>query len=231
MLKILKNPIFSVSGLCFLLVGCGPVDDRVEITVQRKLPEGHQAPPLDKDFRERMLPMSKMQEQMTAPEIDGADEMNLADLFQSETPEGWREAPPTPMRLMNLRFGEGDVGECYLTILSGMGGGLAANAGRWYGQMGMEPPTAEELEALPRAPLLNRSAVVIDLEGSFTSMGSTAKPGYRMVGRILPPQQAGDTAFSMFLKMSGPTEVVAENLEKFEQFCQSLAPKTPASTE
>jgi len=50
-----------------------------------------------------------------------------------------------------------------------------------------------------------------------------------MVGRILPEQQSGDSMFSMFLKMTGPKDVVEANLEKFEQFCQSLTPKQAAA--
>ena len=46
------------------LIGCGPVNDRVAITEERELPAGHQAPPLDKSLRERMLPMVEMSQKM-----------------------------------------------------------------------------------------------------------------------------------------------------------------------
>ena len=231
MLKLPKTADFLLFALCgLLLAGCGPVDDRVEITDERELPPGQQPPPLGKSLQERMMPATQMSPKMTPPgnpaEGGGAD---LADLFEWMTPEGWSEAPATPMRLVNLRFGEGDVGECYLTILTGAGGGLLANVGRWYGQMGLTAPTAEDIAALPKARLLNREAVVIDIEGDFAGMGAAPKPDYRMVGRILPEQQSGDSVFSMFLKMTGPKPVVAANLEKFEQFCQSLAPKQPSA--
>jgi hypothetical protein len=229
MLKFLKNPVFPLCGMCFFITACGPVDDRKEITEERTLPFGHETPPLGKSLRDRMMPEAKMSPPMAEPQGGGG--ADLTDLFEWETPEGWNEAAPTAMRLVNLRFGEGDAGECYLTILSGGGGGLEANVGRWYGQMGMEAPTAEELAALPRAPLLSRAAVVIDLKGTFTGMGSGAKPGYQMVGRILPQARSGGSAFTMFLKMTGPAEAVEENLEKFEQFIQSLAPKRPAAPE
>ncbi|MGI9243363.1 MAG: hypothetical protein ACR2RV_21370 [Verrucomicrobiales bacterium] len=227
--KLLKTATFPLCGLGLLLSACGPVDDRVEITDQRELPAGHEAPPLGKSLRERMVPEATMKPQLEQPGGPGAPGgADLTDLFRWETPEGWTEAAATPMRLVNLRFGEGEVGECYLTILTGAGGGLQANVGRWYGQMGLVAPGAEAIEELPRARLLNREAVVIDVEGTFSGMGAAPKPDYRMVGRILPEQASGDSMFSMFLKMTGPKEVVAANLEKFEQFCQSLAPKQMA---
>ena len=232
MLKLLKISVFPLCGLGFVLVGCGPVDDRMEITDQRDLPAGHEAPPLGKSLRDRMAPEAMMKPELTQPgDVGGGGGADLADLFRWETPEGWSEAAATPMRLVNLRFGEGGVGECYLTILTGGGGGLQANVGRWYGQMGLIAPAAEEIGKLPRARLLNREAVVIDIEGNFTGMGAAPKPDYRMVGRILPEQQSGDSTFSMFLKMTGPKDVVAANLEKFEQFCQSLAPKIAPGTQ
>ena len=230
MLKLPRTAAFSLFGLCLPLVGCGPVDDRVEITEERELPSGHQAPPLGKTLRERMMPEARMSPQMTPPGgATGGGGADLAELFDWQTPEGWNVAAATPMRLVNLRFGEGDVGECYLTILTGAGGGLEANIGRWYGQMGLVAPSAELIADLPKARLLNREAVVIDIEGDFSGMGAAAKPDYRMVGRILPEQQSGGSVFSMFLKMTGPKAVVEANLDKFEQFCQSLAPKQPSA--
>ena len=216
--------VFPALGLSFLLAGCGPVDDRKEIVEERELPSGHVAPPLNKSFRDRMMPLFELNNPVQREDPEAT---NVASMFDWDLPEGWKEMPPMPMRLVNLRFGEGDVGECYLTILTGGGGGLEANVGRWYKQMGKEEPSAEAVAELPRAPLMNRQAVVIDLEGDFSSMGSPVKSDYRLVGRILPEQQAGDTTFSMFLKMTGPKEVVAANLEKFEQFCSSLKPKAP----
>lgn len=198
----------------------------MEITAERELPAGHEAPPLGKTLKERMMPQGTARPQMIEPDLNGG-ENPLAGLFQYETPDGWKEAAPTQMRLVNMRFGEGDAGECYLTVLSGGGGGLLANVGRWYGQMSEPAPSAEEVDALPRALLLNRSAVVVDLSGTFKGMGGPAKEDYRLVGRILPEQQSGDSSFSMFLKMTGPKAVVDANFEKFEQFCQSLAPKVP----
>ena len=222
MLKLPEITLIPLGGAVLLLAGCGPVDDRVEITEERVLPTGHEAPLLGKSFEERM---TAFQDKMTPPATESGAGAGLADLFEWEMPEGWEEARATRMRVINLTFGENSAGECYLTILGGGGGGLAANVGRWYGQMGMDAPTAEELAALPRATLMNRSAVVIDLTGTFTPMGGSGKEDYRLVGRILPQQTAGDSQFSMFLKMTGPEDLVAENLEKFEQFCDSLAPK------
>ena len=218
-----------VCGVCLLLSACDPVDDRMEIKEERVLPIGHEAPELGRNLKARLGPdedlgMQRPEAPEPEPEPAGPGG-NIADLLVWETPEGWTEAPATAMRLVNLRFGEGDVGECYLTVLMGGGGGLDANIGRWYGQMGKTAPSAEEIAALPRATLMRRSAVVVDVEGTFSGMGAAAKENYRMVGRILPPEGSGNNSFSMFLKMTGPAAEVEANLEKFKQFSESLAPR------
>lgn len=228
MSKSLKNPLIPLGGLCLLLVGCGPVDDRKPITEERELPSGHEVPELGLSLQQRMMPQGQLGMQSTPP-TDASEPPaggeNIADLLVWDTPEGWSEAPATAMRLVNMRFGEENEGECYLTVLMGGGGGLEANIGRWYGQMGKTAPSAEEIDALPRATLMRRSAVVIDIEGTFSGFGSEPLPGYRMIGRILPPEGSGDNTFSMFLKMTGPAALVEANLEKFEKFSGSFAPR------
>jgi len=161
-----------------------------------------------------------------ATESKGGGGESVADFLDWDLPEGWKQVSPTDIRVINLRFGDGDAAECYLALLRGGGGGLDANIGRWYGQMGQDAPGADVIAALPRKLLLGRMAVEIDLEGTYApGMGSPPKSDSRMVGRILPPSGPQGDMFSMFLKMTGPADVVEQNIEKFEQFCESLAPK------
>ncbi len=134
-----------------------------------------------------------------------------------ETPEGWVEAPATSMRVANLRFGKNQEGECYFTILSGGGGGLAANVNRWRGQMGLEPAEEAAIEALPLRTLFGKPATYLSLDGTFSGMGAEPKDGYRMLGLI-----STDGGSTYFVKLTGPQELVAENQAKFEAFCASL---------
>ena len=155
-----RIPIFSILVASFL-VGCGPVDDRKEVKEERVLPSGHEAPELRKSMRERftMGEMVGMEDPNAGNaeaggEEDGGEGENLADFLDWKLPEGWKEVTPTDMRLINLRFGEGDEGECFLTLLPGGGGGMAANVGRWYGQMGKPAPDQAAIDALPRESAL-----------------------------------------------------------------------------
>jgi hypothetical protein len=143
-------------------------------------------------------------------------------LFSWVTPEGWSEAgfDPSGMRFVNLQFGPKGEGECYLTILDANGGGMEANVNRWRGQMGLPPYSAEELGKLPTKPLLNREATYVDFTGDFKGFGVTeAQKDYRLVGLILPGPK-----FILFVKMTGPKDLVEKNMPAFDQFTQSLSP-------
>ncbi|NRB73335.1 MAG: hypothetical protein HRU46_03160 [Verrucomicrobiales bacterium] len=134
------------------------------------------------------------------------------------TPEGWQEAPAASMRDVNLSFGENGEGECYVARLPGMGGGLLANVNRWRGQMGADPITQEEADALPAKPLFGQPAKFIKVDGKFAGMGATeGKDDYRMLGLIL----ASD-AGAVFVKLTGPRELVEANEDNFDIFTSSL---------
>jgi hypothetical protein len=142
-----------------------------------------------------------------------------------DTPPGWKEAPADAsagmagMRLINLTFGPGGEGECYLSAMPGAAGGLEANLNRWRKQMGLPDMTPEEIAKLPKREFLGREATYVSIEGAFTGMGAAeAKTGYRMVGLVQPAPE-----FTLFVKMTGPKELVAANEAAFDQFCQSIA--------
>ena len=134
------------------------------------------------------------------------------------TPEGWQEAPAASMRDVNLSFGENGEGECYVARLPGMGGGLLANVNRWRGQMGAAPITQEEASALPTKPLFGQPAKFIKVDGKFAGMGTAeSKDNYRMLGLIL-----ASNAGAVFVKLTGPRELVEANENNFFIFTSSL---------
>lgn len=148
-----------------------------------------------------------------------ADESPKPTGLVYETPEGWTEHPGAPMRDINFTFGEKGEGECYVARLPGAGGGLAANVNRWRAQMGAAPLSDEEVAALPTRSLFGQPARFVAVNGSFSpGMGSSETfPDYRLVGLILSAE-----AGAVFVKMTGPQELVEQNGAAFDQFVSSL---------
>ena len=152
------------------------------------------------------------------PAADSPQQQSGGPRLVYDTPEGWEEAPASMMRDINLTFGESGEGETYVARLPGAGGGLLANVNRWRQQMGAEELTQEEVDALPEKPLFGQPAKFIEIDGAFSGMGGgESKPDYRMLGLILTSD-----AGAVFVKMTGPKQLVEENAEKFDAFTQSI---------
>lgn len=164
----------------------------------------------------RVVPLSG--EQLNAPDWRrlGFRRQNATDRpgstsprFVYEVPAGWEQRPPRQFREVNLKVG--DV-ECYVSMLSGGGGGLARNVNRWRQQMGLEPYAAAELQALPRRQVLGRDGVLTECVGTFK-----AKPGHKLVAAFVQ-----FPAFAVSVKMIGPQAEVDAARAGFEKFVDSL---------
>jgi hypothetical protein len=202
-------------GAGVILPSCKPVGERMEITETREVSR-HAPPPASFVASPKRFRMEQESQESTTPR-----ENPLAWVV----PEGWTEAgaDPTPggMRLINLRFGSGGEGECYLSAMPGSAGGLEANINRWRGQMGLPALSADELAKLPKKPFLNREATYVSMDGDFKGVGATdATKGYRLVGLVQPAPE-----FTLFVKMTGPKELIEKNEAAFDQFIQSLSIK------
>ncbi len=141
-----------------------------------------------------------------------------------QTPPGWQDAGATGLRLANFRIGPAGEAECYVTILGGPAGGVALNVNRWRSQMGLEEADPETIAQLPKIPLLGAEAVFVDLKGSFGGMvddvhapARDIREGYALLGAIL--QREDDT---VFLKMTGPEEILQQERGNFIAFSVSL---------
>ena len=194
-------------------VSCRKLDERMEITETRDVSEHATMPKTFASSAERFYD--------NQPKPEAPQENPL----QWVTPEGWKEAPaggtPGSMRLIDLRFGEKNEGECYLSAMPGKAGGLEANVNRWRTQMGLAPYTPDELAKLPKKVFLNREATAVSFDGDFKGVGaSEAQKGYRLEGLV---QEAPE--FTLFVKMTGPKEVVEKNQAAFDKFCQSISIK------
>jgi len=140
------------------------------------------------------------------------------DVYYWDVPEGWTEEPPTAFRTANLRVAGNPDAECTLTVLPSGGGGLLQNVNRWRGQMGLEPLDDAGFAALPRHPFLHGEAVLVDVEGAYAGMGGgPGIPGYRLVGLA-----ALDGAMGVFVKMTGPANLIEAELDAFYAFCASI---------
>ena len=139
--------------------------------------------------------------------------------FLWDVPEGWTEAETSQFRQVNMVPAGNELAECYLSILPGTAGGVVANINRWRSQMSLEDLSPEEVAALPKMMLLGREATLVDLKGAYKGMGDMALEGWAFLGCVLEAQ-----GVMVFVKMTGPAEVIEAERGGFESFCQSLRP-------
>lgn len=156
------------------------------------------------------------------PDITGSMARGPSGLVW-QAPPGWRPQPDRAARVVTFHLGpESDEGservtECYVTRLAGVAGGVQANIDRWCRQMGAPPLTPQEFEGLPRIGVLGVDAPVVEVDGSYTGMNGESVPEARLIGTVIP--LAGST---LFVKLTGPREVVAGERDAFLSFCRSL---------
>ena len=133
--------------------------------------------------------------------------------YRWKVPAGWKLAPAKAMREVTLLAGaEGEV-ECYVSSLSGEGGGLKSNLDRWRAQLGQPPLAENELALLARLPMLGSEAVTIEIE---RAAGASEGPEKVLGAVCILPRQ------SVFVKLGGPRAAVEAQREAFLGFCRSL---------
>jgi hypothetical protein len=126
-------------------------------------------------------------------------------------PAGWRRAPDRATRAVSFRVGaaEDPLGpECYVTVLSGDGGGALANVNRWRAQLGREPLEAQDLAELEELPMLGADGVYVEVQGA--------------AGDLLLGALSVLADRTVFVKLSGPAELVAPQRAAFRAFASSL---------
>jgi hypothetical protein len=202
----LRWPLLCTALLC----SCRP-PDRVEVGEDFREP-----------FRDEEEPRGPLSDQQRFAE-------NMAQQILSwRTPDGWNMVTATEFRNINFTFGPNREGECYLSLISAEGGGLLENFNRWRKQMGLTDFTAEDLAKLPMKKILLRDAPTLDLTGTYDpgmmAGGTGPKPDWRMVGTIF---EAPGALFT--IKMTGPKDLVAQNLAAYDTFLSSLGPGSAAA--
>ncbi len=143
--------------------------------------------------------------------------------LQWQAPDGWKDAGTKGMRLANFTAGPAGEAECYVTVLAGTGGGVAKNVNRWRAQLGLPDASEADIAALPKITMLGGEGVLVDVEGTYggssdgVHAGAETLESYRLLGVIA---QRPDEA--VFVKMTGPANVVAGERDKFVAFAGSL---------
>lgn len=213
MLRFFTPSLLAVPAL-LLLVGCGEQETTPGL-IERPLSESEKSFKIAESSTERF----RYQTTPAAGSAGAAGENTGGPRLTYDTPEGWTEKPGSTMRDINFSIGEKGEAECYVARLPGAGGGLLANVNRWRSQMGADPLTEEQVAALPTKPLFGQQASFVAVDGNYTpGMGSSETfQNYRLLGLIL----ASD-AGAVFVKMTGPKDLVTKNEAAFDQFTQSI---------
>lgn len=214
----IPQPSCALLACSLFMTSCDRLQEREAITETRDISSHAPKPHADIPSSTRFYDDAKEQPQQQRP--------NFRELLTWTLPESWKEsATPDPMgmRLLDLRFGPNQEGECYISLMPGPAGGLEANVNRWRTQMGQTPYTADEIAKLPKKPFFNRDATFVAFDGDFKGFGAeAAKTGYRMLGLIHSADQA-----TIFVKLTGPKALVEQNTAAFDAFCQSIKPNLP----
>jgi hypothetical protein len=132
-------------------------------------------------------------------------------------PPQWEIRVGSPTRVVTLAP-KGTTGtECYVTILGGAAGGVGPNLNRWREQMGQPPLGAKELDALETVQVLGNDAKLIEIAGNFTDMQGNKVESAGLLGVVCPLEGA-----MLFVKMTGPFDVIEQEKDRFVAFCESL---------
>lgn len=205
-MKLTRSALLLAAAAC-VLPSCKRVEERMVIDESREISSYARKPVANAASATRFFDETK-------EEPEGGNQHPLV----WTTPVGWTEGAPSQMRLIDFKLGPNQEGECYLTAMPGTAGGLAANLNRWRTQMGQPPLTEEEIDKLPRKSLLGTPSHFLSIDGDFKGVGAeNAQTGYRMLGMI---QQAPE--LTIFVKMTGPKDLVEKNAAAFELFCASV---------
>jgi hypothetical protein len=200
----------GIAFLCVILivVGCGNTEPK-QITEVRNVSPAPQG----------MTGMNTAEHPADAPGAVGLPAAHLMpeSPFLWTLPEGWAEQTPTSIRIGNFSSTVDPSIECYITLLSGTAGGVAANVNRWHQQMNQPALSEADIQALPLLTILDTPSPYVEIVGDFTGMSGQVQPGYMMLAAVCPLPE--DT---VFVKMTGPAAAVNAEKDRFKALCSSL---------
>lgn len=129
--------------------------------------------------------------------------------FTWMAPSTWTKAEDKPARTVTYKTTAG--AECYVTVMGGDAGGIAANLSRWRGQLGGAPVSAADVEKLEHLSICGADGRMITIQGEGDSAAKAMLGAMALVGDR-----------SVFVKLTGPKDAVLKESENFKNFAQSL---------
>ncbi len=133
-----------------------------------------------------------------------------------EVPAGWKEIAGGQFLVakFTLTGDGGALAAVNVSMSAGDGGGLAANANRWRGQLGQSPWDAAELQKQAKElPVAGGTGTFIEMSGTD---GRTGQPA-SLVGAMVA--QAGQ---AWFYKLMGEGKLVESQKAAFTKFVQTV---------
>ncbi|MEK7793528.1 MAG: hypothetical protein AAB353_03320 [Candidatus Hydrogenedentota bacterium] len=180
-----------------------------------ELPAGH--PPVETVAAQTQDPGVRRSHDDGTPHVLEVSDTDSAQDLTWKIQENWIRTPERPMRVVTFKAGHERNAECYVSMLGGTGGGLEMNLNRWVGQFGKPALSAAEIDALPKIELMGQQAPMVEVSGTYTGMSGIAEEGQKLLGAA-----AISDAGSIFVRITGPADVVDLEKERFIAFCASL---------
>ncbi|PWU09226.1 MAG: hypothetical protein C5B50_27880 [Verrucomicrobia bacterium] len=184
--------------LALVLASC----DRNDIKVYRVAKEAPQTPAA---------------QEPTAPAAPSEpDTVAARPRLQWKLPEGWKEVPPSEMRLASFSVAgkDGKQADVSIVPLGGMAGGDLLNVNRWRGMVGLPAVQEDEFSKMGQDVVAGgQPAKLYDMAGENAASGDKS--------RILAAVQRREGT-SWFFKMSGDDQFVEQQKPAFIEFLKSL---------
>lgn len=150
-----------------------------------------------------------------APAADGTF---TAGGYRFTVPAGWVAGPERPMRLATFYVGGAKNVEVTAHEFGAVAGGVLINVNRWRSQFGLPDATPEEVDALPKLPMLGRSATAVELTGHLTdTMRGVDLADALLFGVIV---ERGEKL--VFVKLTGPAAEAKAARPAVEAFCRAM---------
>ncbi|MFL3026807.1 MAG: hypothetical protein ACJZ1O_00730 [Candidatus Neomarinimicrobiota bacterium] len=166
-------------------------------------------------------PNSTIKEEV--PSVNNKPESNFIQIgnLTARLPDNWNVVKPSSsMRLMEFQIGENNS-EASMAVFKNIGGTIDDNLERWAGQFGYQ--LLDENVRLTKETISGIDFHIISILGTYTNTmafsPNAAKPkiNYRLLGAI-----ASTSDGLYYFKLTGPNDIINNEIEEFSYFIQSL---------
>ncbi|MDG2265702.1 MAG: hypothetical protein P8L91_01845 [Candidatus Marinimicrobia bacterium] len=149
-----------------------------------------------------------------------SDFIRIGNLI-AKVPDNWNAVKPSSsMRLMEFQIGTNNA-DASMAVFKNIGGTIDNNLERWAGQFGYQ--LLDENVRLTNETINGIDFHIISILGTYTNTmafsSNAAKPkkDYRLLGAI-----ASTSDGLYYFKMTGPNDIINNEIEEFSYFIQSL---------